>query len=436
MINPRQTEKKTILVVEDSPTQAEIVRRILSREGYEILLAKNGMEGLEAAQKHRPDLVVGDIDMPFMDGYRMCYEIKTDDNLQEIPVLLLTKLGDSEDILRGLASRADWYLTKPFNKEYFVRKIKDLLQSNGKSSRALPSSFTQKFQLPSNQAEFQRILTILLSTYENAFHINQDLILTQKQLELLNKNLDDKVTERTAQLEKAQKQLIASEKLAGIGTLSASICHEIKNPLNIISIHVQLLLRKFESEPEMFDPLTKIQVEMRRIEKILNQLMSFVRTAEPDPRFLAINHELEETLGLMRKDLISSNIEIENNFCPDLPKVLADPDELRQVFFNLLINARYSMKNGGRLTVTTERVTKNQQYSARISLSDTGCGIGPEHLAKIFQPFFTTKPEGEGTGMGLYVCKNIIEKYGGSLIVQSGEAKGTTFIIDLPQTHS
>lgn len=238
--------------------------------------------------------------------------------------------------------------------------------------------------------------------------------------------------ENERKLRSAEKVAQISEKLAGLGTLTAGVCHETLNPLNIISMQVQMMLKHEKDNPALVEKLLKIMDEIKRIVKIMGTLMTFSRKPSTEVRSVRINDELESALTLVEKDLLLSNVAVVRDYQDSLPEIKIEPDEMRQVFLNLVNNAKYAMKSGGKLTLATRHVKTDTADYLRINIADTGSGIKKENLIKIFEPFFTTKPEGEGTGMGLPMAYSIIEKHGGTLGVESEEGKGTTFIIDLP----
>ncbi|MBI5427037.1 MAG: PAS domain S-box protein, partial [Nitrospinae bacterium] len=238
--------------------------------------------------------------------------------------------------------------------------------------------------------------------------------------------------EAEKRLQVAQGQILVSEKLAGIGQLSAGVCHEILNPLNIISLHVQMMLRREPEDSALREKLSKVRSEVDRIEKIVSALMTFARQKEPEVKPVQIDAELELALSLVEKDFMLDNIKIVRDYRPGLPEIKIDGDEMRQVFLNLLQNARHAMPAGGSLTIKVDPVKIEGSGHLRIQFSDTGAGIRKEHLARVFDPFFTTKPEGKGTGMGLAIVHGIVEKHRGTIAVESVAGEGATFIIDLP----
>lgn len=255
-------------------------------------------------------------------------------------------------------------------------------------------------------------------------------------------------------LKAAQNQILRSEKLAGIGRLAAGVCHEILNPLNIISGHVQVLTMERGDDVELGKDLYSITEEILRIEKIVGGLLKFSRKGNMDLKDSDINQEVDSVLAIMEKEMELGSITVNRLFDQNLPKLRIDSDRMRQVFLNIINNAKYAMGNGGVLTVktqcllkipggkiqsyipwsldTTRGESRNGNPFLRITFADTGTGIKEEDIGKLFDPFFTTKPEDKGTGLGLSVCYTIIEKHGGNLEVESEYGKGATFIIDLP----
>lgn len=192
-----------ILVVEDSPVQAEALRRTLVKEGYEVCVAKDGAEGLAMAQKERPHLVISDIMMPVMDGYEMCRKIKESKEMADIPVLLLTQLIEPEEVIRGLESGAYSYLTKPYSEGFLLSKVKYIME-NPDRYRNRPDRRSIEFEYDGKHYEVHssrtQTLSYLITTYENAVLKNRELAKAQEELHLLNEQLEEKVRNRTAAL--------------------------------------------------------------------------------------------------------------------------------------------------------------------------------------------------------------------------------------------
>ncbi len=192
-----------ILMVEDSAVEAELLRRCLDKAGYRVTVAKNGEEGLHAAHARRPSLVVSDINMPVMDGYELCREIKYDEVLWNVPVILLTSLSEPEDIMQAINVGADGYIIKPFIEASLLERIRSLLSTPIRRKRGEEHSL-EKVEYNGKPyiiiGDSQQILNLLLSVYENSLAQNRDLTRIQTQLNLLNDSLNEQVRERTAEL--------------------------------------------------------------------------------------------------------------------------------------------------------------------------------------------------------------------------------------------
>jgi len=244
-----------------------------------------------------------------------------------------------------------------------------------------------------------------------------------------------------------EQQLLRSDKLASLGTLVAGIAHEINNPLGIIAGYAEALLDRakdeeliahagFEDFPEY---LQTIHNEIFRCKGILGSLLDFARPTGGTFRELDINELIKEVILLVNHRAKRLNHNIDLRLDRDIPKIHADPGNLRQVFMNIIINSMYFTPEGGSITIATEAAQHGSaphDNRIRVTIADTGAGIGSDILARIFDPFFTTKPVGDGTGLGLSICHKIIEEHCGSIDVISEPGDGTTFIIWLPSKTS
>jgi signal transduction histidine kinase len=233
------------------------------------------------------------------------------------------------------------------------------------------------------------------------------------------------------QLKESQEQLIQAEKLTSLGQMAASIAHEINNPLAGVLVYTQLISKKMAGdtlkEEEALDYLSKMESEVNRCSRIIRNLLDFARQTEPMLRLVDINQVIEKVLTMVGHQAQLQNVEVVKEFSPSLPKVMADFDQLQQIFTNLTLNAIQAMPEGGRLTLRSSVV----DGEVRIDVQDTGCGISKENMSKLFTPFFTTKVKGKGVGLGLAVVHGIIEKHKGRIKVQSEVGKGTTFSVYL-----
>jgi PAS domain S-box-containing protein len=241
------------------------------------------------------------------------------------------------------------------------------------------------------------------------------------------------ITER----KKLEEQMLHTEKLASIGTLAAGVAHEINNPLAIMLGFTDLLLEKVPENSEACDILKTIQKQGNNAKRIVENLLSFVRYKEHREEDVDINKSIEEVFAVKGNAFTLNKISLIRDMEEAVPMVRGDPNELQQVFFNIINNAIAAMKGGGTLTIKTRAIDIDGRQGIETSISDTGVGIKPEHRQRIFDPLFTTKKVGEGTGLGLTVSYAIVKKYGGNLTFATkaaGESPepGTTFVITLP----
>jgi PAS domain S-box-containing protein len=236
---------------------------------------------------------------------------------------------------------------------------------------------------------------------------------------------------------KLEEQLLQTERLAELGTLASGMAHEIGTPMNVILGRAEYLQRKTKDLDTAKGFQTIIE-QVERITRIMNQLLTFARRRPIERRPTNLNKVVEDTLEVMQERLMRHSITVKTELAPSLPLADVDPDQISQVILNLGINALHAMEDGGTLLVRTAVVPESkgsaEDYSEMIevSMADTGHGISPEDLDKIFIPFFTTKEVGKGTGLGLTVVHGIVQEHGGRILVESQVNKGTTFRVRLP----
>jgi PAS domain S-box-containing protein len=240
--------------------------------------------------------------------------------------------------------------------------------------------------------------------------------------------LIEDITERVA-LEHSARQ---AERLAALGTLSAGLAHELGNPIGIISSRIELMLMEAESQELPGDLQADLRVLHRhaqRVARVAQRLLSFARHSPGERRLVDLNHVVEETLLLLEKQVTKEGITLLRSLARNLPPIEGDANALQQVVLNLLTNAREAMTDGGEIRIETGTVADRPGWLC-LAVSDTGPGIPLEELPKIFDPFYTTKPE--GTGLGLSVSYGIVRDHQGTIDVQSEPGKGTTFVLTFP----
>ena len=234
----------------------------------------------------------------------------------------------------------------------------------------------------------------------------------------------DNVTER-AELE---RQLVQADKLSSIGLLAAGVAHEVNTPLAVISTYAQMLAKQVNGDEQKSRLLEKIAKQTFRASEIVNSLLNFSRTSTTDYVEIDLNKVVRETISLVEHQLQKSHVKVTLSLDVTLPPVKGNGGKLQQVFLNLFLNARDAMENGGKLEVTT----LIGEDRARVIVADSGQGIPSAHLARIYDPFFTTKAAKKGTGLGLAVTYGIVREHGGTIEVESHPGSGTKFQLEFP----
>lgn len=246
-------------------------------------------------------------------------------------------------------------------------------------------------------------------------------------MQIILKNVLDSLDGSLKELKEKQSQLVKAEKLAAIGVFASGVAHEINNPLTSVLTFSNLLLEKMPEEDPRREMLRIMSRETIRARSIVKQLLSFAKDAAINPSQFDINTAVREIVGALTLQEALEGIAVKLDLCEDLPSVYADPLQIEEVLWNMLMNATQAIKPPGLITI----LTKKKAPWLEIVISDTGEGIPEESLDKIFDPFFTTKGTG-GTGLGLAVSYDIIRKHGGDIEVTSKVNEGTTFTIKLP----
>jgi len=400
-------EQPRILIVDDTPANIKILNDLL-RDTYRVSVATNGADALELISNEPPDLILLDIMMPEMDGYEVCQRLKDNESTRDIPVIFVTAMGEVEDETRGLELGVVDYITKPISPPIVLARIKNHLD-----------------------------------------------------LKEIRDNLEDLVAERTKELEDSQEQVIQQEKMAAIGQLAAGVAHEINNPTGYIGSNLNTLHKYIQKIDDFFSAQTEAILSLgeektaelktlrkkMKIDFIVDDIKDLVSESlegidrtkdivmglknisrkDQDVQSMAdINECLESTLKVIWNELkYKTTVEKEYG---DLPKTKCFPQQLSQVFMNLLVNAGHAIEEKGTISIKT----RMEDDSIFVSISDTGCGIAPENLEKIFEAFFTTKEIGQGTGLGMSIASEIIQKHNGEIDVESKVGQGTKFTIKIP----
>ena len=234
----------------------------------------------------------------------------------------------------------------------------------------------------------------------------------------------DDITERS----ELEARLVQADKLSSIGMLAAGVAHEVNTPLAVISTYAQMLARQVSEDDQKTRLLEKIAKQTFRASEIVNSLLNFSRTSKSDHDDVDLNRVISDTISLVGHQLEKAGVRTQLDLASGLPAVKGNANKLQQVFLNLVLNARDAMEGGGKLAVRSWA----DGDTVRVDVSDTGQGIAPEHLARIYDPFFTTKQGRKGTGLGLSVTYGIVQEHGGSIEVESQPGAGTLFHLEFP----
>ena len=276
-------------------------------------------------------------------------------------------------------------------------------------------------------------------------HISRDITQRLKEEEEITRRLEEMVEERTRQLRETHSKLLHQDKMASLGKLAAAVVHEINNPIAGI-LNLNILIKRIINEGPLEqkeinkfgDYLDLMEKETRRISQIVTNLLSFSRHNQMALERLSINRLIDKTLILNANLLKLHQIRVEKKFDPKVPQILGSEDQLQQVFMNLISNAAEAMESKAEGILSIETRLASSEQRVVVKFSDNGIGIPKKNFSRLFEPFFSTKKDGKGVGLGLSVAYGIIKEHGGYIYVESDLGKGTTFQVNLalmPVTH-
>lgn len=367
-----------LLLVDDEDDFRNTLAKRLIKKGISPMQAENGEKAIAILENKRVDVVVLDVKMPGMDGIEVLGYIKK--KYPKTEVIFLTGHAATQDGVEGIKTGAFDYLSKPIEFEHLFGKIKQAHEKIKREEEKL------------KEAEFRKYM---------------------------------------------EEQMVTTERLASLGTLAAGVAHEINNPLAIINESagwLKLILNKEEmagmSRKQDFEKaLNKIEIGVERAKRITSQLLGFAKKDDSVFAEVDLVELVEEAVHLVKREATNKDIQIVREIAPATGTIWSDAYQFRQVLINLLTNAIHATAAGGRITIILEALGD----TVKLTVRDNGQGVPKENMKKIFEPFFSTKPPGEGTGLGLFVTRGIVEKLCGTIEVESRLGDGTSFYVNLPR---
>nr|WP_202413787.1 response regulator [Duganella sp. CY15W] len=434
------------MIVEDSPTQAERLRRLIQSMRYNARVASNGRLALEAIREHKPHLVLSDIVMPEMDGYTLCRAIKADPELRDIPVILVTSLMDPKDIIRGIECGADNFIRKPYAEDYLLNRIGHMLM-NQKLRKNQNMEIGIALYLGEQKhfinADRQQILDLLISTYEQAVQVNSELQARERQVIELNMRLAHHAGElETINREIALKNLELAEASRMKSAFIANMSHELRTPLNAIIGFTGALLMKLPGPltPEQDKQLNTIRTSARHLLSLINDILDVAKieagkvTLELET--VQCQEVVKDVVDTLRPLAVQKNLKLEMELADPAIVLETDRRALTQILLNLGNNAIKFTEAGTVRVTLTEQPGEGGKHFIEFSVADSGAGIREEDQTKLFQAFSqldsTSTRHAEGAGLGLYLCQNLANLIGGSLFFKSDFGHGSTFTLALP----
>jgi two-component system NtrC family sensor kinase len=426
-----QKVQQTILVVDDIPANIGVLVDFLEENHLRVVVAQDGEEALVRSRLVQPDLVLLDVMMPGIDGFETCRRLKLDSSTAQIPVIFMTALTDSDSVVAAFDAGGVDYVTKPIQISEVLARIQTHL-----ALRAMHA------QLSAQNCLLQDEIAVRMAAQESL------LLVGEKQKKLIG------------ELQQANDRLLQAEKMASIGQLAAGVAHEINNPIGFVNSNMGTLQNyvttllgvidgyqqaangapavaariaelKAAAEVDFIREdflmlMSESREGLQRVKEIVQSLKDFSHVESTDAAPADLHRGLDSTLNILNNE-IKYKARVVKDY-GELPLVLCAAAQLNQVFMNLLMNAAQAIETMGVITIRTGCA---EQW-VWIEISDTGAGMAPATLNRIFEPFYTTKPIGSGTGLGLSVSYGIVKRHGGRIEVESALGEGSRFTVHLP----
>ena len=494
------TVKKRILLVEDDGTTLRLVERMLEKQGFNVVTASCGEDGLATFNTAHFDVIVSDVQLPGMNGIEMCRQIKEIDP-SVVPVVM-TAREDQETAVQALKDGVTGFLKKPFRpqelegvvRQAFARRDgqirierlrRNLLVKGTRLQRqvretgraldrteqylhhlldavpyAILSADADGQVLTANAVverlygcESSQIVGCPVATLfdpaeaarapEGKKAIHRDstgrcfpvLVRFRQVTDERNSSVADLyIIEDRSEREELEAQLLQADRLSLLGQLAPRIAHEFKTPLQVIAGYAELAAGALDGgrEAEADDHVRHILPEVAQLTGLVQQMANLGKPTELVDEQIDVGGELERTLETLQGLGVVKCCEVRTDFDPAVPPIMGDRNQLDQVFRNLIVNAAQAMEESPEKILTVSVGVRSDGKEVEITVADTGCGIAADRIEDVFRPFFTTKGDGRGTGLGLPIVKSVLDRHGGEIRVESVESEGTRFRLTLP----
>ncbi|WP_437979711.1 hybrid sensor histidine kinase/response regulator [Sorangium sp. So ce117] len=406
-----------VLLVDDDPGSLKLLSEALAGQALTVAVAIDGEMALRQIRREPPDLVLLDAVMPGMDGFEVCRRLKAEPATREVPIVFMTVLADTASRVRGLELGAVDYLAKPFVREELLARVRTQLAGRA-AARALAAKNDEL-------ARAQVTLEVEVARRTEQLRAANERL--ERELEL-NRAAEIRV-------QRAQDELAHLNRVSAMSELAASIAHELNQPLVAILSNAQAALRLLSHTPpdipEARAALDDIVADDRRAGKVIQRLRAMLRKGELSVAAQDLNELVREVARLMASAALLAGTTVRLELAPGLPPVRGDGVQLQQVLVNLLTNALDAVsRRPPEVRLAVVRTLPAGEGGVELSVADSGEGIPPGDLERIFEPFFTSKAQ--GLGVGLAISRSIVEAHGGRLWAERSPGEGATFRCALP----
>ncbi|MBF0453128.1 MAG: response regulator [Candidatus Magnetomorum sp.] len=428
-----EKEKLRVLIVEDELISRTILREMVKRFGGIVYEAENGKEALNLMEHTIVDIILMDLCMPVMDGFEASRKIKKRAGDTFLPIISINAFDDDATLTKALACGADDFLAKPVSTAILISKINTMMRIK----KIYEEEHEQKIEL--------------IQTKDLLEKTNKRLSVANQELQQYQNDLEKRVQRQTHKLRKKDIQLLEMDRMVSIGTLSAGMAHEINNPMGFIKASIGTLRKQFKQMSDLNEKLAGSEDEKhtgqsiqsraqkgfervsRGVDRVIDIVSSLKRFSNIDMeniRSLNINNNIRDTINILKSEINLGKIYIQTQL-QKLPAVICSPIEINLCLYNVIKNAIDAVNQTGEIQIITTH--QPAEKTICIKIMDNGCGMSEADIKRAFTPFFTTKPVGQGTGMGLTIAEKVARNHRGCIELSSKKGEGTIVTIVLSQ---